>query len=69
MPRTTADMSPVLTPYDEQLEWTQLWEACVAMLDRYPHIRPTPRTWSPALHHVTIPQAAFDVADVHFHLE
>lgn len=55
------------SPYDEQS--TELWEACVAVLDRYPHIRPPAPMWPPATRRVTIPQAAVEAADVHFHLD
>jgi hypothetical protein len=62
--------APVLTPYAERPEWHEMWEACVALLDRYPHVRPAAPTWPPAAQrHVRIPQSAVDAADVHFHLD
>jgi hypothetical protein len=39
------------------------------VLDRYPHQRPAAPTWPPMLRHVSIPQAAVDAADVHYHLD
>jgi hypothetical protein len=72
MPRTLESHAATLMPYDEAThcdnEWDELWQACVAVLDRYPHIRPMP-AWSPMLRHVRIPQAAVEVADVHYHLD
>jgi hypothetical protein len=69
MPRTVGRGATTLTPYDEQPEWTELWEACVALLDRYPHIRPTEPMWPPVLRHVQIPQSAVEAAEVHYHLD
>ncbi len=69
MPGTMRREAVTPTPYDEQPEWHELWEACVALLDRYPHIRPAEPMWPPVLRHVRIPQAAVDAADVHYHLE
>jgi hypothetical protein len=62
-------LSPSITPYAEQQEWTELWEACVTVLDRYPHIRPPSPAATPVLRHVRIPQSAVDAADVHYHLD
>ena len=69
MPRTAYREAPTLTPYDEQPEWTELWQACVSLLDRYPHVRPAAPMWPPALRHVRIPQSAVDEADRHYHLD
>jgi hypothetical protein len=60
---------PPLTPYAEQPEWSELWEACVSVLDRYPHLRPPAPTWPPVHRRVRIPQQAVDAADVHYHLD
>jgi hypothetical protein len=62
-------LAPSITPYAEQQEWTELWEACVTVLDRYPHIRPPSPAATPVLRHVRIPQSAVDAADVHYHLD
>jgi hypothetical protein len=56
-------------PYAEQPTWSELWEACVVVLDRYPRLRRVPDPAHPVLGHVTIPQAAADAAEVHFHLD
>jgi hypothetical protein len=69
VPRTVHREAPAPTPYDERPEWTELWEACVALLDRYPHIRPTAPMWPPVLRHVHIPPSAVDAADRHYHLD
>ena len=69
MPRTLESQTATLTPYDDATAWDDLWQACVAVLDRYPHIRPVSAMWSPMLRHIRIPQAAVDVADVHYHLD
>lgn len=69
MPRTLESHAATLTPYDEAAEWDDMWQACVAVLDRYPHIRPASPMWSPMLRRVRIPQAAVEVADVHYHLD
>jgi len=69
MPRTLESQTATLTPYDDATAWDEMWQACVAVLDRYPHIRPVPAMWSPMLRHIRIPQAAVDVADVHYHLD
>lgn len=69
MPRTLESQTAALTPYDDATAWDDLWQSCVAVLDRYPHIRPVSAMWSPMLRHIRIPQAAVDVADVHYHLD
>jgi hypothetical protein len=70
VPQTMHREAPVLTPYAERPEWHEMWEACVALLDRYPPVRPAAPTWPPAAQrHVRIPQSAVDAADVHFHLD
>jgi hypothetical protein len=65
--QTSSSVLLPLSPYDEQS--TELWAACVAVLDRYPHIRPPAPTWPPTSRRVTIPQSAVDAADVHYHLD
>lgn len=50
-------------------DWTELWQACVAVLDRHPHIHPAPAPWAPVLRRVRIPVEAVAAADVHYHLE
>jgi hypothetical protein len=54
---------------DDHPDWTELWEACVALLDRYPHLRPPAAPPSPGPQHVQIPQAAVDASDLHVHLD
>jgi hypothetical protein len=66
-PTLAGALAPV--PYDEMMAWTELWQACVVVLDRYPHLRPPEPTGPPAQRRLTIPQAAVDAADVHFHLD
>lgn len=66
-PPVTGALAPV--PYDEMIAATELWEACIAVLDRYPRIRPAAPTCPKVLGHVTIPQSAVDAADLHFHLD
>jgi hypothetical protein len=72
VPRSNVGVPDVLlptSPYAEQPSWNELWEACVVVLDRYPHVRPPVRPSYPVLRHVRIPQAAVDASDVHFHLD
>ena len=66
-PPAAGALAPV--PYDEMTAWTELWQACVVVLDRYPHVRPPEPVWASAHRRVRIPQAAVDAADVHFHLD
>jgi hypothetical protein len=72
VPRSNVGVPDVLlptSPYAEQQAWNELWEACVVVLDRYPHVRPPAPPAYPVLRHVRIPQAAVDASDVHFHLD
>ncbi len=72
MPRSNVGVPDVLlptSPYAEQQAWNELWEACVVVLDRYPHVRPPAPPPYPVLRHVRIPQEAVDASDVHFHLD
>jgi hypothetical protein len=66
-PEPTSALPP--TPYDEQQPWGEMWQACVTVLDRYPHVRPAAPLWPPVLRHVDIPQAAVDAADRHYHFD
>ena len=66
-PTAAGPLAPV--PYDEMMAWTELWQACVVVLDRYPHLRQTPPAWPAAARRLTIPPAAVDAADRHFHLD
>jgi hypothetical protein len=68
-PKSRPRPHPPLTPYAEQPEWSELWEACVTVLDRYPHIRPPAPVAPPVHQRVHIPQRAVAAADVHYHLE
>jgi hypothetical protein len=63
------DVPLTCSPHSEQQAWNELWEACVVVLDRYPHIRPPASPANRVLRHVRIPQAAVDASDVHFHLD
>lgn len=69
MARTGSRAALPRAPYDDQPDWTELWEACVVVLDHYPHLRPPAPTSYPSIRHVTIPQAAVDASEVHFHLD
>ncbi len=68
-PKPMLTGAPAPMPYDEMTAWTELWEACVVVLDRNPHVRQPAPMWAPAHRRVTIPKAAVDAADVHFHLD
>lgn len=69
VPRTSSKVSLPFPAYDEQPDWSELWEACVVVLDQNPHLRPPASTSYPVSRRVRIPQEAVDASDVHYHLD